>query len=110
MKIEMVPFTSINWDGIPQTLHSGETGFATWRTVEKGNLRVRLVEYSPGYLADHWCARGHVIHILEGEMVSELKDGTKSYLKAGMTYMMSDDDANPHRSFTENGVTLFIVD
>jgi hypothetical protein len=110
MNIEQVPFKSVSWDEIPATIHPGETGFATWRTVEKGNLRVRLVEYSPGYLADHWCARGHVIHILAGEMVSELKDGSQSNLEAGMTYMMGDNPVNPHRSSTIHGVTLFIVD
>ena len=110
MEIQEIPFTSINWAEIPATRHPGENGFATWKTVEKGNVRIRIVEYSPGYLADHWCPRGHVIHILNGEMVSELKDGTKSFLKAGMTYMMSDDEVNPHRTFSEHGVTLFIVD
>ena len=110
MKIENIPFKSVNWEEIPETHHPGETGFATWRTVEKGNVRVRLVEYSPGFLADHWCARGHVIHILKGELTSELKDGSRSFLKAGMTYMMSDDEANPHRSYTQKGVSLFIVD
>jgi hypothetical protein len=110
MEILQIPFTSINWEDIPPTTHPGETGFATWRTVGKGNIRVRLVEYSPGYLADHWCNRGHVIHILRGEMISEVKDGSRSYLKAGMTYMMGDDAVNPHRSQTEGGVTLFIVD
>jgi len=110
MKIQEVPFTTINWDEIPQTIHTGETGFATWQTVETGNIRVRIVEYSPGYLADHWCPRGHVIHVLKGEMVSELKDGSISVMKAGMTYMMSDNEVNPHRTLTEQGITLFIVD
>jgi hypothetical protein len=110
MNIQNIPFSSINWTEVQETHHPGETGFATWRTVEKGNVRVRLVEYSPGYLADHWCARGHVIHILKGEMVSELQDGSRTCLEAGMTYMMSDDETNPHRSSTKNGVSLFIVD
>ena len=110
MEILNVPFTSIDWSSIPETVHPGETGHATWKTVELGNIRVRLVTYSPGYLADHWCPRGHVIHILGGEMISELKDGSKTFLKEGMTYMMSNDSANPHRTFTENGVRLFIVD
>jgi hypothetical protein len=110
MKILKVPYTVVNWDKITETVHPGETGFATWRTVEQGNIRVRRVTYSPGYLADHWCARGHIIHILQGEMVSELKDGTKSIMKEGMSYMMSDDTENPHRSYTAGGVTLFIVD
>jgi hypothetical protein len=110
MEILQVPFTTINWSEVPETAHSGETGQAIWKTIQTGNIRVRIVEYSPGYLADHWCARGHVIHILRGEMASELKDGSKSFMKAGMTYLMSDDPGNPHRSFTETGVTLFIVD
>jgi quercetin dioxygenase-like cupin family protein len=110
MEIPDLPFTTISWDEVRPTVHAGETGFATWKTVEKGNVRVRLVEYSPGYLADHWCARGHVIHILSGEMVSELKDGSKTNLKEGMTYMMSDNPSNPHRSSTGKGVRLFIVD
>ena len=108
MQIQNVPFTSVSWDTVPKTNHPGETGYAVWKTVDTGNIRVRMVEYSSGYLADHWCSRGHVIHILKGEMVSELKDGSRSNLKEGMTYLMS--DANPHRTFTENGVTLFIVD
>jgi len=110
MKYDQIPFTAINWADIPETRHPGETGFAIWRTVERGNVRVRMVEYSPGYLADHWCPRGHVIHILKGEMVSEMKDGTKSFLKAGMTYMMSDDETNPHRTYMKKGVSSFIVD
>lgn len=110
MKIENLPFTFIDWGKTPQTIHPGETGQALWRTVEAGNVRVRMVEYSPGYLADHWCPRGHVIHILKGQMVSELKDGSRTSLKAGMTYLMADDPENPHRSFTRTGVTLFIVD
>jgi len=110
MEIPQIPFTAVNWEEIPRSTHPGVTGFATWRTFEKGNLRIRMVDYSPGYLADHWCARGHIIHILEGNMISELKDGSKSFLKAGMTYLMSDDPVNPHRTFTETGVSLFIVD
>ncbi|MCX6246209.1 MAG: DHCW motif cupin fold protein [Bacteroidetes bacterium] len=110
MEILQVPFTAISWPEVPETLHPGETGQATWQTVEKGNIRVRLVTYSPGYLADHWCPRGHVIHILTGSMVSELKDGSTTAMNAGMTYMMSDDAENPHRTYTESGVTLFIVD
>ena len=110
MKILKVPFSTIDWSGVSETIHPGETGQAIWKTVEKGNIRVRMVTYSANYLADHWCPRGHVIHILSGTMVSELKNGGKTIMNAGMTYMMSDDPENPHRSFTESGVTLFIVD
>ena len=105
-----IPYQTLDWPSIPRSEHKGETGTSFWRTLQLPGLRIRLVEYSPGYLADHWCPRGHVIHILGGEMISELKDGSKTFLKEGMTYMMSNDSANPHRTFTENGVRLFIVD
>jgi hypothetical protein len=110
MKLNDIPFTAVVWDNVPKTVHPGETGHATWQTIERGNVRVRLVEYSPGYLADHWCPRGHVIHILNGRMISELKDGTRTEMEAGMSYFMGDDQENPHRSSTETGVLLFIVD
>ncbi len=110
MKIAHVPYTSIDWSKVPVTEHKGESGVAYWRTVEIGNLRVRMVEYSPGYMADHWCARGHVILVLEGQMVNELKDGRKTVLKAGMGYCVEDDENNPHRTYSQNGVKLFIVD
>jgi quercetin dioxygenase-like cupin family protein len=110
MKIENVPYQTIDWTSIPATEHQGETGIAYWRTVEQGNVRVRMVEYSAGYLADHWCPRGHVILVLEGEMVNELKDGRTNVLKAGMCYMVEDDVSNPHRTCSKEGVKLFIVD
>jgi hypothetical protein len=109
MKIENVPYVVSDWSAVAPTEHPGTTGMALWRTVEIGNLRVRTVELSPGYLADHWCARGHVVFVLEGEVVSELSDGTSSVLKPGMGYLVSDDTA-PHRSSTVNGAKMFIVD
>ena len=110
MQITDVSNTSINWDDIPISKNSGETGNAYQRTVELGNVRLRMVEYSPGYKADHWCCRGHVIYVLEGEMVLELKDGSLIILKRGMTWFISDNSKNPHRSFTKTGALLFIVD
>jgi quercetin dioxygenase-like cupin family protein len=110
MKIKDVPFCVVDWSTVEPTEHKGETGVAYWRTFEKGNIRVRMVEYSPGYKADHWCSRGHVILVLEGEMVTELKDGAKFKLTAGMSYQAEDDEKNPHRTYTEKGVKLFIVD
>jgi quercetin dioxygenase-like cupin family protein len=109
MKIEGVPFAAIDWEQVPVTVHPGETGEARWRTVEAGNLRVRLVEYSPGYRADHWCARGHVLLVLEGELVTELQGGAVHRLASGMSYQVADDVA-PHRSSTAAGARLFIVD
>ncbi len=109
MQIRDVPFGATDWDQVPRTDHAGATGVAWWRTLEIGNIRVRMVEYSPGYLADHWCSRGHVLLVLDGELVTELQDGSSHVLKAGQSYQVAD-GAAPHRSRTSGGARLFIVD
>jgi hypothetical protein len=110
MQIPEFPFTAIDWASVSAEAYPGESGTALWRTVMVGDMRVRMVEYSPNYFADHWCARGHVILIVEGEMIAELKDGSEHRLTKGMGYIASDDTANPHRSRTAAGCKLFIVD
>ncbi len=109
MIIERVDFMTTDWAKVAATTHRGETGTATWRTLEVGNIRVRMVEYSAGYRADHWCRRGHVLLVLEGEMTTELEDGRSFVMRAGMTYQVAD-DKEPHRSRTDKGAKLFIVD
>ena len=109
MNIQEVPFCTTDWSAITPTVHAGVTGEAYWRTLEMGNIRVRMVEYTPGYFADHWCSRGHVLLVLEGELVTELDDGRKFTLKQGMSYQVAN-DINPHRSYTQKGAKLFIVD
>ena len=109
MKIEGVPFTTIDWSSIEPTEHPGTSGVALWRTAEQGNLRVRMVEYSAGYEADHWCQRGHVVLVLEGELINALQDGTQTVLRAGMSYQVAD-GAPGHKSRTVAGARLFIVD
>lgn len=109
MKIQDVPFNKVDWSKVEATKHPGITGEAWWRTLEMGNIRVRMVEYTPGYLADHWCSKGHVLLVLEGELVTELSDGRKYTLTPGVSYQVAD-DVNPHRSYTEKGAKLFIVD
>src|SRR5271157_2896407 len=109
MRIEGVPFGTTDWSTVPATEHVGTTGVALWRTLEIGNVRVRMVEYSPGYLADHWCERGHVVHVLEGELVTELRDGRSFVSKPGQTYVVADGDG-AHRSRTPVGAHLLIVD
>jgi hypothetical protein len=110
MKIPELPFTVTDWAAVPITEHAGETGKALWRTLNIGDLRVRMVEYTAGYLADHWCDRGHVLYVLEGELETELKDGRRFTLTPGMSYQVSDFGDSPHRSATRTGVKLFIVD
>jgi quercetin dioxygenase-like cupin family protein len=109
MQISGIPFTTIDWSQIEQTEHKGESGTAYWRTQHFGDIRVRMVEYTPGYLADHWCSKGHIIFCAEGRLETELEDGRVFTLKPGMSYQVSD-NAEPHRSFTEIGAKLFIVD
>lgn len=110
MKLPRSPFTVTDWSKVPATEHPGETGTATWRTVNVGDLRIRQVEYSTNYLADHWCDRGHVFYVLEGELVSELRDGRKTVMTAGTSYVVSDFGDSPHRSRSETGAKIFIVD
>jgi quercetin dioxygenase-like cupin family protein len=109
MELNDIPFTSINWENIPGEEHQGLSGKAIWKVVSKGNVRVRIVEYTPGYMADHWCEKGHVVFVLDGEFTSELKDGRKLNLIKGMTYIVAD-NTDPHRSSTNEGVKLLIVD
>ncbi|MFN0012812.1 MAG: DHCW motif cupin fold protein [Phycisphaerales bacterium] len=109
MKIEHVPFTAIEWGTAPRVEQTAQTGRAWWRTVEAGNIRVRMVEYSPGYAADHWCGRGHVVLVLKGELFTRLKDGREFVTRAGECWMVSDGDGE-HRSTAKDGAVLFIVD
>lgn len=109
MKLEGLPFTPVDWSTVPVTRHAGQAGEARWRTLQAGAERVRLVEYTAGYVADHWCRRGHVLLVLEGEIVTELESGQAVTLRAGMGYHVGDDQG-AHRSRTEGGARLFIVD
>ena len=109
MQILDIPFGVTDWSKVPAKTQAGETGTATSRTCNFGAIRVRMVEYSPGYLADHWCEKGHIILCLEGEMRTELADGTTHVLAAGSSYQVAD-GASRHRSRTAGGARLFIVD
>jgi len=104
-----IPFQTIDWSKVPKTTHNGETGVAYWQTVQFQGLRIRIVEYSAGYIADHWCQKGHIVYCLEGEVVNELKDGTRSILTPGISYVVSD-DLSSHRSASAKGVKLLIID
>ena len=109
MQMSAIPFGTTDWSTVPATQHAGETGSATWRTQNFGDIRVRIVEYTSGYLANHWCQKGHVLYCLDGELTTELADGRTFVLKPGMSYQVAD-GAEPHRSRTESGARLFIVD
>lgn len=109
MNTKNIPFQVIDWALIQKSEHTGAEGLAFWQTLQLPGLRMRLVEYSPGYLADHWCKKGHIVHCLEGEFVSELHNGDSYLIKKGMTYVVSD-ELSSHRSSTKLGVKLLIID
>jgi hypothetical protein len=104
-----IPFHIINWETIPKTEYTGETGVAYWQVVQYPGLRIRIVEYSRGYMADHWCQKGHIVHCLKGEFISESEDGNEFRLTEGSTYIVSD-GMSSHRSYTKNGVKVMIID
>ena len=109
MLMNDIPFGITEWSTIETTEHTGESGVARWRTRQFGNVRVRMVEYSPGYRADHWCEKGHILLCLAGDLETELVDGRRFQLRPGMSYQVAD-RAEAHRSFSSAGATLFIVD
>lgn len=109
MEMTDIPFGTTDWSTVEATEHAGETGAAYWRTRNFAGIRVRMVEYTPGYLADHWCEKGHILFCLEGELHTELEDGRTFVLQPGMSYQVAD-GAEPHRSSTSIGAKLFVVD
>ena len=109
MRLHGIPFEAVDWTTVAPSKHPGITGVALWRTQQFGEVRVRMVEYSPGYTADHWCEKGHILLCLSGELNTELEDGRRFTLKAGTSYQVAD-GAERHRSSTATGATLFIVD
>jgi len=109
MRMTGFDFVTTDWTQVPPSEHLGESGMALWRTQDFGEIRVRMVEYSPGYSANHWCTKGHVILCLEGELETKLADGKQFSLKAGESYQVADGEPG-HRSSTKTGVRLFIVD
>ena len=109
MRLPQIPFEVIDWATVPATERAGESGVALSKTQQFGDVRVRLVHYSPGYRADHWCSKGHILFCLDGDLSTELATGETVRLSTGMSYQVGD-NATPHRSHTESGARLFIVD
>jgi hypothetical protein len=107
--MQNVSFQTIDWKQITKTEHKGETGTAIWQTCQFDGLRIRMVTYPSGYVADHWCKKGHIVHCLEGDFVSQLQSGETFSLESGMSYIVSD-DISSHRSVSKNGVKLLIID
>ncbi|MEJ1409507.1 MAG: DHCW motif cupin fold protein [Candidatus Sedimenticola sp. (ex Thyasira tokunagai)] len=109
MNDKNIPFQIIDWTKIARTERKGKAGVAYCQTIQFEGLRIRMVEYSKGYYADHWCEKGHVVHCLDGKFVNEHKDGSKSLLTQGMSFVVSD-ELSSHRAITDHGVKLMIID
>lgn len=107
--MKKIPFQVIDWNSLPKTIHQGETGSSISQKVEYPGLKIRIVEYSAGYLANHWCQKGHVVYCIEGEVINEQQNGDQFILKQGMSYVVTD-EMSSHRSRTKNKVKLLIVD
>ena len=109
MEMSAFPFSITDFTSIEPTVHKGITGQAEWRTLHRDNIRIRQVTYSPNYLADHWCSKGHIIFCVEGSMETELDNGAKHILSKNSIYTVGD-NSDKHRSFSKEGCVLFIVD
>ena len=109
MQMSGIPFGTTDWSLVEPTVHPGKQGVARWRTQHFGGIRVRMVEYSPGYVSDHWCSKGHILLCIDGQLHTELEDGRTYVLRPGVSYQVAD-GAEPHRSRTAKGARLFIVD
>lgn len=109
MQMNEIPFGTTDWSNVESTEHSALEGKAFWRTRKFGDVRVRMVEYTPGYVSDHWCSKGHILLCLEGELQTELDNGSVHVLLPGMSYQVAD-GAEAHRSTSPSGAKLFIVD
>ena len=110
MKLVGVPCGTIAWADAPATIHPGETGTATMRAQTAGDIQLRIVDYSAGYLADHWCDKGHILFVTEGALTIEHRDGSRHDLAPGMSWHVSDNGAPAHRVISEKGARVFIVD
>jgi len=110
MRLENLPVGITDWSQVPASAHHGASGTATARTRQFGEIQLRLVDYSAGYLADHWCSKGHLVFVVAGDLTIEHQDGQRYALRPGMSYQVADDDGPPHRALSESGATVFVLD
>lgn len=106
MELSGLPEAVVDWSRTPATKTAG----ATSRAHKTNDVQLRVVDYDPGYLADHWCSKGHILYVISGSLTIEHGDGKASYeLAAGMSWQTAD-NGPPHRVRSTGGATVFIVD
>jgi hypothetical protein len=110
MKLENIPLGTTDWSQLPETVEAGEQGTANVRELQWGEIRVRFVTFSPDYVGNHWCFKGHIIFVLGGCLIIEHQGSSRYRVASGMSYHVSDNDGPPHRVFADGGATFFIID
>jgi uncharacterized cupin superfamily protein len=110
MTLPKMPFTITDWSELPATRIQGQQGYTEWRAQDFGAIRVRLSEYSPGYVADGFCDTGHVLYVIEGEVEVELKDGRRFKMTPGQSFSVSDFGDAAHRCSSVHGAKFFVVE
>ena len=105
----MIPFQVTDWSTIEAISQKGTTGSSFVRVKEYDFLKVRMVEYSPNYEADHWCEKGHIAYCVEGELEINLSDGSSNILIEGTSFQVSD-NISSHKVRSKKGAKLFIID
>ena len=110
MKLTGLPTGVTDWSSLSASSQPGAMGAATIRGRHIGDMQLRLVSYSAGYMADHWCHKGHIVVVIAGAAMIEHEDGRRYELSAGMAYHVSDDEQAPHRLTSREGASVFILD
>ena len=110
MNLNHFPAGITDWSQTSESVHPGSPGTATVRSRQIGDIQLRLVVYSPNYLADHWRHKGHIVFVVAGDLMIEYQHSLTYKLVPGTSYHVADGDGPAHRVLTENGATVFIVD
>ena len=110
MKIIDCGSLSTDWSSLVSESVEGLSGNSRSKSIKYGNIRMRTMEYSPGFEADHWCPRGHIIFVLEGEITIKLKDETEQKISKGMSFICGDNETNPHMVYSKKGAFVIIID
>jgi quercetin dioxygenase-like cupin family protein len=110
VKLENFPVGTIDWPKVPAVVQAGETGIATSRTVNLSDVTLRLVEYSAGYKADHWCTKGHILYVVSGNVVIEYDNEKRTNLSSGMSWHAPEGASTAHLLRCERAATVFIID
>jgi hypothetical protein len=111
MKLMKMAEAVTDWSRLPATAAPGASGAAQARARQLGDIQLRLVDYGTGYLADHWCSKGHIIYVIAGALAIEHQDGTPAcLLTSGMSWHVADGEDPAHRVRSETGARVFIVD